>query len=64
VHYQISRRYVPKAFRGVRWDDPELAITWPGPIEVISSRDASLPHLSELFAGASAAKEGACGQTA
>jgi dTDP-4-dehydrorhamnose 3,5-epimerase len=48
VYYQISRRYVPEAFRGLRWDDPDLAIAWPGPIEVISSRDAALPRLSEL----------------
>jgi dTDP-4-dehydrorhamnose 3,5-epimerase len=64
VYYQISRRYIPEAFRGLRWDDPELAITWPGPIEVISSRDAALPLLSELFAGSSTAEGAARGQTA
>jgi dTDP-4-dehydrorhamnose 3,5-epimerase len=47
VFYQISRRHVPEAFRGLRWDDPDLAITWPLAPEVISSRDAALPRLRE-----------------
>src|SRR5579871_2144825 len=51
VFYQISRQYVPEAFRGLRWDDPDLAITWPIPVEMISSRDAALPRLSEVFNG-------------
>ena len=29
VLYQMSHRYVPEAARGVRWDDPALAIEWP-----------------------------------
>jgi dTDP-4-dehydrorhamnose 3,5-epimerase len=49
VFYQISRRYVPEAFRGVRWNDPDLAITWPIPIEIISPRDAALPPLKQLL---------------
>lgn len=51
VFYQISRQYVPEAFQGLRWDDPDLAITWPIPVEVISSRDAALPRLREVFSG-------------
>jgi dTDP-4-dehydrorhamnose 3,5-epimerase len=49
VFYQISRRHMPDAFRGLRWNDPDLAITWPIPVEIISPRDAALPRLSELF---------------
>jgi len=29
VLYQMSHPYVPEAARGVRWDDPALAILWP-----------------------------------
>jgi dTDP-4-dehydrorhamnose 3,5-epimerase len=29
VSYQISRDHHPEAARGLRWDDPSLAIAWP-----------------------------------
>ena len=42
VLYQISTPYVPDAGRGVRWDDPTFAITWPhAQTRVISERDRS-----------------------
>jgi dTDP-4-dehydrorhamnose 3,5-epimerase len=43
--YQVSEFYTPGAERGVRWDDPALAISWPIPVEVISDKDASWPLL-------------------
>lgn len=45
VHYRISAPHHPESARGVRWDDPTLAIEWPAEILVISDRDASLPLL-------------------
>jgi dTDP-4-dehydrorhamnose 3,5-epimerase len=51
VHYQISERYVPEASRGVRWNDPAFAISWPGEVVVINERDRSYPDVS--LAGAS-----------
>jgi dTDP-4-dehydrorhamnose 3,5-epimerase len=49
VRYHISERYHPEAARGVRWDDPDLAIAWPKAEErVISSRDQTLPRLRDL----------------
>ena len=49
VRYHISERYRPEAARGVRWDDPDLAIAWPKSEErVISSRDQTLPRLRDL----------------
>ena len=45
VSYQISTPYQPKAGRGVRYDDPALAIAWPGPIETIAPRDRDYPDL-------------------
>jgi dTDP-4-dehydrorhamnose 3,5-epimerase len=47
VSYQMSRRYVPGFSRGLRWDDPALAIAWPaidGEL-TISERDRSWPLL-------------------
>ena len=43
VLYQISAFYAPDAARGVRWDDPAFAISWPGVVEAISERDRSYP---------------------
>jgi dTDP-4-dehydrorhamnose 3,5-epimerase len=47
VLYQMGSRYVGEAARGVRWDDPALAIEWPQPQRerIISARDASFPDL-------------------
>ena len=45
VLYMISVPYVPGAERGVRWNDPTLAIAWPIEPNVISARDAALPLL-------------------
>jgi dTDP-4-dehydrorhamnose 3,5-epimerase len=41
--YQLSAAWQPAAERGVRWDDPALAIAWPLRPAVISPRDAALP---------------------
>jgi|KBSSwiStaDraftv2_1062776.scaffolds.fasta_scaffold02821_16 dTDP-4-dehydrorhamnose 3,5-epimerase len=43
VEYFIGTPYQPEAARGVRYDDPLLGISWPGPVEVIASRDAEYP---------------------
>lgn len=48
VLYGISPDYVPSAARGVRWNDPALAIPWPLKPACISPRDATLPLWSAL----------------
>jgi dTDP-4-dehydrorhamnose 3,5-epimerase len=45
IHYAMSVPFAPDAGRGVRWDDPALAIPWPFPPRVISARDAAYPGL-------------------
>jgi dTDP-4-dehydrorhamnose 3,5-epimerase len=48
VYYQISTEYAVDASRGIRWDDPTLAIRWPlGENRIISQRDASFPLFGE-----------------
>jgi dTDP-4-dehydrorhamnose 3,5-epimerase len=47
VAYQISTPYSPEHARGVRWDDPTLAIPWPAPLVVLSDRDRALPYWAE-----------------
>ena len=48
VHYLISARYEPSAFRGFRWDDPRVGIAWPLGTPFVSERDGALPALAEL----------------
>ena len=42
VFYQISEFYHPESARGIRWDDPALAIEWPAERErIVSLEDQS-----------------------
>ncbi len=43
VFYQMSEFYYPDHARGVRWNDPAFAITWPLEITEISERDLAFP---------------------
>lgn len=45
VYYQIASPYVPEAARGIRWDDPLLAVQWPLSCPTLSQRDRTLPFL-------------------
>jgi dTDP-4-dehydrorhamnose 3,5-epimerase len=46
LDYLISEAYRPELARGVRWDDPALAIAWPDcPERIVSERDRSFPDL-------------------
>lgn len=46
IYYEITPAYVPSAARGVRWNDPGLAITWPILDPIMSERDATLPEVT------------------
>lgn len=43
ILYMIDRPYRADAARGLRWNDPALAVTWPEPVTVISERDLAFP---------------------
>lgn len=45
VFYMISAEYHPPSARGLRWDDPALAIEWPLEPASISARDRAFPLL-------------------
>jgi len=49
--YLHTAFYAPEAEGGVRHDDPRLAIAWPLPVTVLSTRDAAHPLISTLFSG-------------
>ena len=45
VLYMISVPYAPGSARGVRWNDPALAIEWPLEPQWMADRDAAYPLL-------------------
>jgi dTDP-4-dehydrorhamnose 3,5-epimerase len=48
VAYKCTAAYAPECERGIRWNDPALAITWPTAAPVLSAKDAALPPLAEI----------------
>jgi len=49
LFYKVSNYYAPDHERGVQWNDPDLAIDWPGDhaTAILSDKDAKLPPLSQ-----------------
>lgn len=50
ILYQVSEFYTPEAEFGLRWNDPELAISWPLEVSEFSPKDVSWPLLGESLA--------------
>lgn len=48
VFYQMSEFYVPELARGLRFNDPQVGITWPIANPTLSERDRHLPLLADL----------------
>jgi dTDP-4-dehydrorhamnose 3,5-epimerase len=46
-HYKCSDFYAPAEERGIRWDDPDLAIAWPQGPRMVHARDAAFPLLRD-----------------
>ena len=47
VHYKCTSMHAPDAERALSYRDPEIAIEWPIPPSVISTKDAAAPMLPE-----------------
>jgi dTDP-4-dehydrorhamnose 3,5-epimerase len=49
--YKCTNEYAPESDAGIRWNDPDIAITWPAGNPIVSPKDAELPLLQyvELF---------------
>jgi dTDP-4-dehydrorhamnose 3,5-epimerase len=52
VFYKQSSYYADERERGIRYDDPQIGIEWPLPVEELipSQRDATAPTLAEVAA--------------
>ncbi len=49
LYYHISEPFRPEASRGVRWNDPDIAIDWPAAHKLtMSERDKGLPLLVDV----------------
>ncbi len=45
VTYLVSEDYTPGSGGGLKFDDPALAIDWPGQVNVVSAQDTAWPLL-------------------
>ncbi len=41
VTYHVSQFYTPEAEKGLRYNDPSIAIEWPLAVEILSPKDSS-----------------------
>jgi dTDP-4-dehydrorhamnose 3,5-epimerase len=48
LFYKCSALYDPESERTIRWDDPELNISWPAAAPTLSTRDARAPFLRDV----------------
>ena len=48
ITYKCSNIYHPKYEQGIRWNDSDIGIEWPGTEPVLSERDINLPMLHSL----------------
>ena len=48
ITYKCSEIYHPEDEQGIRWDDPDIGIEWPGLEPVLSEKDSKLPMLNTL----------------
>jgi dTDP-4-dehydrorhamnose 3,5-epimerase len=46
IYYLASAAYAPQAVRGLRFDDPTVAIRWPLPPTAVSEQDRGWPLLA------------------
>lgn len=48
VMYKVSAEYSPALERGILWNDPDLAISWPTSSPTLSPKDAVQPRLKDV----------------
>ncbi|MCU0608994.1 MAG: dTDP-4-dehydrorhamnose 3,5-epimerase [Chitinispirillaceae bacterium] len=48
VEYKVNKVYAPAHDGGIRWNDPDLAVTWPITKPILSQKDEALPFLRDM----------------
>ena len=48
ITYKCSEIYHPEDEQGLQWDDPDIAIDWPGIDHILSKKDRQLPPLKDF----------------
>lgn len=48
IYYKCTRGYSKESEDGIRYDDPDLRITWPLPPQGVSEKDAALAPLEKF----------------
>jgi len=51
ITYRIDQVHNPAEDIAIAWDDPDLAITWPLPMSMMSERDLAAPSLADALIG-------------
>ena len=51
ILYLMGAPHVPAAARGIRWDDPGLAVRWPLADPILTERDRTFPDLDPAAVG-------------
>ena len=46
VFYQMSAFFSPDCAMGIRWNDPQIGITWPEAVTIISDKDMHFPDFA------------------
>jgi dTDP-4-dehydrorhamnose 3,5-epimerase len=47
--YKCTNEYDAKLDAGLRWDDPDIGITWPVKNPILSQKDLILPYVKEVL---------------
>jgi dTDP-4-dehydrorhamnose 3,5-epimerase len=47
VIYKVDNYYAPEHDGGIRWNDPDIGITWPVDLPVLSGKDSILPFIKD-----------------
>jgi dTDP-4-dehydrorhamnose 3,5-epimerase len=48
VQYKVDNLYAPANDSGIRWNDPDINVSWPVKNPVLSKKDAALPFFRDL----------------
>lgn len=47
VLYQVTAEYSPEHDTGILWNDPDVGVTWPIDVPLVSAKDARQPRLCD-----------------